>query len=185
MTRKSHLLTLLSLLCIAGGVFLFYFIMPQQAVTDEVQITVPQPKQTISPASIEAIPFIDLEGNSHILGDWKQPVLIVNFWAPWCVPCRREVPALIALQKEFETQVQILGLVFDSAENAASFATDYGMNYPSFLAGSQISMYSAVFGNRSGALPFTAIIDQARTIRYTHTGELSLSILREEILKIL
>ena len=52
MTRKSYLLTLLSLLCIAGGVFLFYITMPQQAVTDEVQITNSQPKQTISPASI-------------------------------------------------------------------------------------------------------------------------------------
>jgi hypothetical protein len=46
-------------------------------------------------------------------------------------------------------------------------------------------MYSAVFNNRSGALPFTAIIDQDRKIRYTHTGIISLSVLREKVSELL
>ena len=181
MTRKRWLF---SLLCFAAGLLLFYLMLPQRT-EPEVQLVNSASKQNITLVSLDAIPLIDLEGKGHTLGEWKQPVLIFNFWAPWCVPCRREIPALIALQNEFKTRVQILGLVFDSAENATAFATEYGMNYPSFLATSQIPMYSAVFGNPSGALPFTAVIDQARTIRYTHTGEISLDLLREELLKIL
>ena len=184
MTRKNLMLTLLSLMGIAAGIYLFNLTNPRQAVI-ETPISDQVPKQAIAPISLDAIPLISLEGKSHTLGEWKEPVLIVNFWAPWCVPCRREVPALIALQKEFETQIQILGLVFDSADNARSYAVEYEMNYPSFLATSRIPMYSAVFGNQSGALPFTAIIDQSRNISYTHTGEISLSLLREELLKIL
>lgn len=180
--NRKHLL--LGLLCLAAGILVFYLTVAQRE-EPEAPLADPSPKQMIAPVSLNAIPLTDLEGNIHTLGEWKQPVLIINFWAPWCVPCRREVPALISLQKEYASQVQILGLVFDGAENAASFAAEYGMNYPSFLVNNQAQMYGAVFGNPSGALPFTAIFDQARTIRYTHTGVMSLSLLREEILKIL
>lgn len=159
-------------------------ITPQQTAP-EAQLADPAPQQDIVPISLDAIPLVDLEGNIHTLGEWTQPVLIVNFWAPWCAPCRREIPALIALQNEYRTQLQILGLALDSAENVVSFQAEFGMNYPSFLATRQIPMYNAVFGNPSGALPFTAIIDQARIIRYTHLGEMSLDQLREELEKIL
>lgn len=184
MTRKTLLLTLLSLLCFTAGIFLFYRTMPQQAVP-EAQLADLAPKQAILPASLDTIPLVDMEGNTHTLGEWTEPVLIVNFWAPWCIPCRREVPALIALQNEYGAQVQILGLAFDSTENIDSFMAEYAMNYPSFIVTNQMPMYSAVFGNQSGVLPFTAIIDQGRKIRYMHAGEISLDLLREEIEKIL
>lgn len=184
MTRKTLLITLLSLLCFTAGIFLFYRTMPQQAAP-EVQLADQAPKQAIAPVSLDAIQLFDLEGNTHTLDEWTQPVLIVNFWAPWCIPCRREVPALIALQNEYGAQVQILGLAFDSAENITSFEEEYAMNYPSFIVTNQMPMYSAVFGNQSGVLPFTAIIDQDRKIRYMHAGEISLNLLREELAKML
>ncbi len=184
MTRKTLLITTLILLGFGFGVFLIYWTLPQQDMP-EAQLSDPGPKQVMVPASLDAIPLVDMEGKTYTLGEWKQPVLILNFWAPWCAPCRREVPALIDLQNEYGTQVQILGLAFDSIENIDSFMTEYEMNYPSFLVTNQMSMYSAVFGNESSVLPFTAIIDQDRNIRYTHAGEISLDLLREELGKLL
>ncbi len=184
MTRKALLLILLGLSGLGVGIFLFFLTTPQP-IAPQAQVTNPSPRQTISPESLKSIPLIDLEGKKRTLGEWKQPVLILNFWAPWCPPCRGEIPSLVTLQKEYAAQVQILGLGLDSAENIASFAAEYEMNYPSFLATTLMPMYKVVFGNRSGALPFTAIIDQERNIRYTHLGEISLSQLREELAKIL
>ena len=178
------MLVFFSLLCFTVGVMLFYLTRPQPEIA-EVLVNNQTSKQISAPISLQEIPLVDLKGNVYTLSDWTKPVLIANFWAPWCVPCRREIPALITLQNEFSSQVQILGLVFDSVENATSFEAEHKMNYPSFLAGNQISMYSAAFGNSSGALPFTAIIDQERNIRYKHTGEISLEKLREELSKIL
>ncbi|MCP3689830.1 MAG: TlpA family protein disulfide reductase [Gammaproteobacteria bacterium] len=112
-------------------------------------------------------------------------MLIVNFWAPWCVPCRREIPALVEIQRQFEGKVQILGLALDSVENIRAFEADQMMNYPSFLVGAEIPMYSNAFGNTSGGLPFTAILDRERKIRYVHNGELTTEQLHEKITDLL
>ncbi len=184
MTRKTLAVVLVSLVSLVTGVALFQMWTPARTFS-EIQSTSPELSQPEYPLSLAEIPLIDLEGGSQKLGDWKQPILIVNFWAPWCVPCRREVPDLITLQAEYKEQIQILGIALDSAENVRSFADEYAMNYPSFLANNYIPMYSAVFNNKSGALPFTAIIDQHRNIRYTHTGIISLSVLREKVSELL
>ena len=135
--------------------------------------------------SLASIPFVGLDDSRHELGDWKEPVIIVNFWAPWCVPCRREIPALIEIQKQYSSQVKILGLAFDSIENIREFEKTLPMNYPSFIAGAKIPMYSAAFGNQSGALPFTAFIGKNRKLEYGHLGELTIEQMREKIEDIL
>lgn len=185
MIRKNLVVALVSLVSLSTGVALFQIWAPARTFS-EIQSSRPEPvSQPQIPLSLNEIPLIDLDGESKNLGDWKQQVLIVNFWAPWCVPCRREVPDLVALQTEYRDQVQVLGLALDSAENINSFAEEYAMNYPSFLASSHIPMYNAVFGNSSGALPFTVIIDSRREISYSHTGQISLDELRKRVSKLL
>ena len=184
MTRKTLAVVLVSLVSLVTGVVLFQIWAPARTFF-EIQSAAPEPSQPQLVVSLKEIPLIDLDGERKKLGDWKQQVLVVNFWAPWCVPCRREVPDLIALQTEYGNQVQVLGLALDSAENIVSFADEYAMNYPSFLASSHIPMYNAVFGNSSGALPFTVIIDGERNISYSHTGQISLVELRKQVLKLL
>ena len=182
--RKNLLVVLVSLISMFTGIAL-YHLLSSNKVSPEVHLSQPDvEKPQVSP-SLEAIPLIDLQGRSQTIGDWRQPVLVVNFWAPWCVPCRREVPDLIALQREYGNRIQILGIGFDSAENIESFAEEYQMNYPSFLANQYTAMYSAAFNNDSGALPFTAILDRSRNIKYTHTGIVNLQTLREQVSKLL
>jgi thiol-disulfide isomerase/thioredoxin len=184
MDRKTLLVVLVSLVSMVTGTAL-YQLSDSNSATPGIQPLQPGlPGSETSPL-LEAIPLIDLQGVSQPLGNWTQPVLVVNFWAPWCVPCRREVPDLIELQREYGDRVQILGLAFDSVDNIESFADEYQMNYPSFLANQHIPMYSAVFNNESGALPFTAIIGPNRKIGYSHTGIVSLQTLREQVSKLL
>jgi len=179
MNRNTIVLLLVSAIFMIAGVALF------QAYENSRQPAMVVKSATDEPTSLASIPFTNLKGQDQLLDDWQQPVLIVNFWAPWCVPCRREVPALIEIQQQFGEQVQILGLALDGVENVQAFADEHNMNYPSFLAGSRITMYNAVFGNKSGSLPFTAFVDRERQLGYVHTGELSFEELREKITELL
>jgi len=184
MDRKTLLVILVGLVSMITGTAL-YQLSNSDSASPDIQSFQPDPANNETSPPLEAVPLIDLKGVSQTLGNWTQPVLVVNFWAPWCVPCRREVPDLIELQREYGDRIQILGLAFDSVDNVESFIDEYQMNYPSFIANQYIPMYSAVFNNKSGALPFTAIIGPNRKIGYTHTGIVSLQTLREQISKLL
>ena len=184
MNQKKHLVIFVSLISMIAGITLFQY---SGIGLNKPDIKSAQPGQagTEVPTSLNNVFLTDLQGVSHTLNNWKQPVLVINFWAPWCVPCRREVPDLIALQREFGDRIQIFGLALDSAENIKSFADEHQMNYPSYLAMQDIAMYNTVFENKSGTLPFTAIIDQNRQIDFTHNGIISLQTLRQQVTKLL
>jgi thiol-disulfide isomerase/thioredoxin len=188
MKRGPIIVIAVSLISMFAGFILFQLsgsvLGPSTPASSEFQSAQPPPEKPVAPQSLVSVPFIDLQGKTHLLGDMKQPILVVNFWAPWCVPCRREVPDLITLQQEFGDRIQVLGLAFDSVENIESFAEEYQMNYPSYLANQHIPMYSSVFKNSSGALPFTAIVNHDREIEYTHTGIVNLQTLRQEVTKL-
>ena len=180
MNRNIAVLIIVGLVSMGAGIGLF-----QLTDASLEQSTTATASPVKKPVSLSAIPLTELDGNTRQLNEFQEPVLVVNFWAPWCIPCRREVPALIEIQKQFQSKVQVLGLALDSVENIEAFASEHAMNYPSFVVGSQIPMYNAAFGNKSGALPFTAFIDQQRKVREVHTGELSFEELQEKISKIL
>ncbi|MCP3690230.1 MAG: TlpA family protein disulfide reductase, partial [Gammaproteobacteria bacterium] len=102
MNRNNLILLIIAIVSLTIGAGLFQF---TDASREKAMVT-----PLAQPDSLSTIPLTDMDGGSHLLGDWQQPVLIVNFWAPWCVPCRREIPALVEIQRQFEGKVQILGL---------------------------------------------------------------------------
>ena len=169
--RESILLILVATVSLPGGYGL------HQLSTNSIEAANTENNDTV----LSAIPFTDLQGQKTVLSDWTQPVLIINFWAPWCAPCRREIPALINIQQEYAESVRVVGLALDSVENVQNFATDYNINYSSFIAGANIPMYNAAFNNKSGSLPHTAIVNQQRSLSYTHTGEITEAQLRVKI----
>ncbi|NCF35161.1 MAG: redoxin domain-containing protein [Gammaproteobacteria bacterium] len=117
-----------------------------------------------------------------MLRDWQRQLLVVNFWAPWCAPCRREIPALIQVQEEYRSRgVAILGIAFDNEPQVRRFADEYNINYPLFLSSNRAAMYNAALGNPSGSLPFTALLDRELRIIYRHNGELTLDELRAQL----
>ena len=123
MNRKIIVIAIVGLVSMFAGIVVYQLEEPRQSPTEK-PLTEAKHSQADTPVSLAAIPLIDLKGMRQALGDWKQPVLVVNFWAPWCVPCRREVPDLIALQNEYGDSIQILGLALDSVENIESFSNE-------------------------------------------------------------
>jgi peroxiredoxin len=111
----------------------------------------------------------DAEGKTVRSTDFKGKVVILDFWATWCGPCRAEIPNFIALQKQYEKQgLVVVGLSVDKddADVVKPFAQRLGMNYPVVLADQKTQ---EAFGGIE-AVPTTFIIDRKGRIAKEHMG---------------
>lgn len=121
-----------------------------------------------------AVALPDLSGREQALGQWKGKVLVVNFWATWCSPCREEMPEFIKAQRELGGEgLQFVGIAIDQADKVEQFATEIGLNYPALIGGYGAIELSKSFGNRLGALPFTIIVNRSGRVVHTQLGPLN------------
>ena len=111
----------------------------------------------------------DLQGNFLSLSSYKGKVLILNFWATWCPPCRREIPDFIEAYKELKDKgLEILGVSVDdlSAEALRDWTQKAGMNYPVALFTAKI-----IADYQPGEfIPATIVIDRLGRIRYRQSS---------------
>jgi cytochrome c biogenesis protein CcmG/thiol:disulfide interchange protein DsbE len=111
----------------------------------------------------------DLQGNALSLASYKGKVLVLNFWATWCPPCRREIPDFIEAYKELKDKgLEILGVSVDELSEDAlrDWTQKAGMNYPVALATAKI-----VADYRPGEyIPATIVIDRRGSIRYRQSS---------------
>jgi thiol-disulfide isomerase/thioredoxin len=115
----------------------------------------------------------DLNGGNQTLEQWRGRVLVVNFWATWCAPCREEIPEFVRMQERYRDQgLQFVGIAIDQRENVAAFAREFSINYPLLLGGVDAMELARQAGNRGGVLPFTLIIDRAGSIAGREPGGL-------------
>jgi len=121
--------------------------------------------------AVFGITLPDTEGKDQALGQWKGKVVVVNFWATWCVPCRTEIPQFVIAQRDYgERGLQFVGIAIDEPRKVKDFEREVVLNYPSLIGGYGAIELSKTLGNRVGALPFTLIIDRAGRIAYTQLG---------------
>lgn len=118
--------------------------------------------------------FPNLDGEPRSLKQWQGKVVMLNFWAPWCPPCRKETPAFIDLQEKYADKgFTIVGITVDTQENAQVFADTMGINYPILIAEDKGISLAKNYGNKVGALPYTVIIDRGGKVIYTHRSEIT------------
>lgn len=111
----------------------------------------------------------NVDGQTVRSSDFKGKVVVLDFWATWCGPCRAEIPGLIALQKQYSKQgLVVIGVSVDEAGAGVvkSFAQKLGMDYPVLLGDEKIE---AAFGGID-AIPATFIIDRQGRVVKTHVG---------------
>ena len=114
----------------------------------------------------------DLDGKPRSIAEWDGQVVLVNFWAPWCKPCREEMPMLIKLQHDLGPHgLQVLGLAVDDAGPVRSFAEALKVNYPLLVDLLQVIPVQEAYGD--SRLPYSVLIDRRGYIIYRKAGELS------------
>lgn len=131
----------------------------------------PVPEITASAGAIYATKVVDAAGNEQMLGRWSGKLLIVNFWATWCAPCREEMPILDRLQRAYGPNgLQIIGIAADSRLNVDNFAKEAKISYPLFADENGAIALSRRLGNRVGFLPFTVVIQPGGEVLMMQTG---------------
>ena len=123
------------------------------------------------PMDVPGFTVTDLEGKTVSFADLRGKVVLVNFWATWCPPCRAEIPDLVALQEKYRDKLVVLGISEDEDATPAqvkAFGVEQKMNYPIIMKTPELGK---IFKGVS-ALPTTFVIDPEGKIRQRHVGML-------------
>ncbi|MDO9151273.1 MAG: TlpA disulfide reductase family protein [Methylotenera sp.] len=124
----------------------------------------------------------DVSGKTQNLGQYKGKIIIVNFWATWCPPCKEEMPELIALQQSFKDKnVIVLGIAIDEPLLVAEYLKTAPVNYPIVASETEGSLLGEQLGNDKGVLPYTVIINADGKVVNTHFGRINKTILEAAI----
>jgi thiol-disulfide isomerase/thioredoxin len=124
-----------------------------------------------NPAAAPVFAVRDLDGREVSSASLRGKVVIVNFWATWCPPCRAEIPDLVALQEKYRDHLQVIGVSQDEAppDVVRKFAADHRMNYPIVMSTPELEkMFPGI-----SALPTSFIIDKQSRVVQKHVGMLS------------
>lgn len=126
------------------------------------------------PTTLPEFSLQDRDGQMRSIRSWPGKSMIVNFWATWCAPCRREIPLLQEIQREHGPQgFQIVGIAVDFREDVLKYANEIGIDYP-LLIGEEDGFEAVTkFGLGSLGFPFTVFTDAQGQIVLTHLGELT------------
>ncbi|MEN9460913.1 MAG: hypothetical protein RIS84_933 [Pseudomonadota bacterium] len=141
-------------------------------------------KQVLRPA----FTMPDLDGKLYQNSEWDGRVVVMNFWAAWCVPCVNELPHFIELQRRYQQQgLQFVGVAMDERDAVRRIIEETKINYPILLDPDDSKMRSIAesFGNRIGAMPYTVVLDRKGIMTSRHPGQLTAEKLEKVILPLL
>lgn len=124
------------------------------------------------PGTLPEVILPDREGMKHRLSEWRGHPLMVNFWATWCEPCRREIPLLRTLRKEHGPEgLEVVGIAVDFPDAVRRYASESGIDYP-ILVGEDGGMAAISALGMDTVLPFTVFADGEGRIVTVRVGEL-------------
>jgi thiol-disulfide isomerase/thioredoxin len=173
---KTPAYIVIALVAAAAGFGIYRFgIAPK---IQEQRLNAAETAQVEGPASAmpEVLPdftLADIDGQPRSIRSWEGKSMIVNFWATWCAPCRREIPLLKKIQAEHGPEgFQIVGVAVDFREDVLKYAQEIGIDYP-VLIGEQDGLDAVnKFGLGSLGFPFTVFTDNQQRIVMFHLGEI-------------
>ena len=129
--------------------------------------------------------FPDSQGREQPLSQWRGQVVVLNFWASWCAPCREEMPDFVALRAQYRPQgVEFVGIAIDNSANVAQFLQQMPVNYPILIGEGAAHSLARQLGNPSGALPYTIVLDRDGNMVLSHLGRLPRATLEAALRKI-
>lgn len=126
------------------------------------------------------------DGVSQDLSQYKGKIIVLNFWATWCPPCREEMPELSELYTEYKNKnVVVLGIAIDELSLVKNFSVVTPVSYPLFAAENEGMELGNNLGNDKGVLPYTVIINPTGTVVDTYFGRINKSLIENALLPLL
>ena len=114
-----------------------------------------------SGAALAAATFTDLQGKPRRIEEWRGQVVVVNFWATWCPPCREEIPMLMGVRQKYAQKgVEIVGIAIDFASKVQEYSAKEKITYPILIADPGGLDLVRKLGNKTGGLPYTVLLDR-------------------------
>lgn len=182
--KKNLPVMLLAIASLAAGFAVYHYTNEQPVKNASANIKQPVVKKSISIVGTKRADFslFDLQGKKRHIREWDGRVILLNFWATWCPPCRRELPAFIELQEQYGARgFQVLGIAIDEKQAVIDYIDGLGGNYPIMIGGKEVLAISAAYGNRFGQLPYSLVIDRKGIIRFVGKHELSFKDIEKQI----
>ena len=122
------------------------------------------------------------DGRIVSAADFDGDVVLINFWATWCTPCRKEMPMLVELQNQWRDDgLHVIGIALDDVQRAKEFAERLGVNYTILVGAGDVMSVGLAYGNRAGLLPYSVLIDREGVVRWVHLGELKKPELEQQV----
>ena len=116
----------------------------------------------------------NVDGSLWRAEEWRGKVMVVNFWATWCPPCRREMPLFVRLDERFRDRgVLFVGIAIDDPGAVRDFIDTHGIEFPILLGQEKGIELARRLGNRLEALPYTVVSDRKGRIRLRRAGEMT------------
>lgn len=119
-------------------------------------------QSSVSESTLDHLPDFqlpDLTGKVRHASEWEGRILVLNFWASWCPPCREETPLFVELAKQYGPQkVRFVGIAIDDLEPVKEFVSAFGVDYPILMGNMDAITLSRRLGNRYEGLPYTVIV---------------------------
>ncbi len=126
-----------------------------------------------TPDSLPEFVLNDIDGQPRNIREWAGQPLLINFWATWCAPCRREIPLLQQLHSEKPASgIQVIGVAIDNQPDVEAFLSEYGVNYPNLVGEADAMQVSSLFGMDNLGLPFSVLAAADGSLLTVHIGEL-------------
>jgi peroxiredoxin len=116
----------------------------------------------------------DLDGEPRQLSEWDGDLVLLNFWATWCPPCKKEMPMFQERYEQFADQgFTIVAVAVDELAETKAFIDTFGIEFPILIGQDEAVAAGREYGNRIGALPYSVLIDRDGIVRETPRGEVT------------
>lgn len=156
------------------GLALVVAFMAYRAAVPLKATETPSPVPAVSVAALSELALTNTNGQAQNIRQWQGKILVINYWATWCQPCREEMPGFSRLQESYRNNgVQFIGISTDEADKIIDFQKLTPVNYPLLIGNMAVMASSAELGNIRQGLPFTAVFDRQGALAMTKLGRWS------------
>ena len=146
--------------------------MPAAEEAPPVSAPAPSTIESVAGPVYPSFSLPDIQGNERNLSEWAGKHRLLNFWATWCAPCRREIPLLKAFQDDHRDRYVVIGIAVDFPDEVAAYAEAAEFNYPVLVGQEDAMAVAETSGIEFIGMPFTMIVGADGELLNTHTGEI-------------